>query len=67
MPADTPREVGFLGQGLEPLSHRGPAARAAPELAAKADEAYLEAQESGLGGRDFAAVIEPLATKSGLK
>jgi len=38
-----------------------------PEVAAKADEAYREAEDAGLGGQDFAAVIEPIATKFGLK
>ena len=38
-----------------------------PEVAAKADEAYREAEDAGLGGQDFAAVVEPIATKFGLK
>ncbi len=37
------------------------------EVAAKAQEAYLAAERQGHGEEDFAAVIEPLATKSGLK
>ena len=40
---------------------------ALPNVAAKADQSYLEAEEAGLGERDFAAVIEPIATKFGLK
>ena len=40
---------------------------AVAEVAAKADEAYREAEREGLGGSDFAAVIAPIATKSGLK
>ncbi len=40
---------------------------ALPSVAAKADEAYRDAEDAGLGGRDFAAVIEPIATKFGLK
>ena len=38
-----------------------------PSVAANADEAYLEADRIGLGSKDFAAVIEPIATKFGLK
>ena len=37
------------------------------EVAATAQEAYLEAERQGHGAEDFAAVIEPFATKSGLK
>lgn len=40
---------------------------ATAEVAAKAHEAYSEAEREGLGGKDFAAVIAPIATKSGLK
>ena len=38
-----------------------------PQVAATADEAYLEAARAGLGSKDFAAVIAPIATKFGLK
>lgn len=38
-----------------------------PSVAAQADEVYRDAQERGLGSRDFAAVIESVATKFGLK
>ena len=38
-----------------------------PEVAAQAQQAYLEAARQGHGPEDFAAVIEPFATKSGLK
>ncbi|MGH2744520.1 MAG: NAD(P)-dependent oxidoreductase, partial [Thermoleophilaceae bacterium] len=40
---------------------------ALPSVAAQAEQAYLDAEEAGLGERDFAAVIEPIATKFGLK
>jgi 3-hydroxyisobutyrate dehydrogenase len=36
-------------------------------VAATAEEAYAEAAAAGHGQQDFAAVIEPIATKSGLK
>ncbi len=38
-----------------------------PGMAAKAQEGYLEAEAQGNGQHDFAAVIQPLVTKSGLK
>jgi 3-hydroxyisobutyrate dehydrogenase-like beta-hydroxyacid dehydrogenase len=38
-----------------------------PPVAARAEEAYGEAHDDGLGERDFAAVIAPFATKFGLK
>jgi 3-hydroxyisobutyrate dehydrogenase-like beta-hydroxyacid dehydrogenase len=38
-----------------------------PKVSAKAEEAYREARDAGHDGEDFAAVIEPIATKFGLK
>ena len=40
---------------------------AVADVAEKADEAYGAAEREGHGGDDFAAVIAPIATKSGLK
>ena len=56
-----------MHKDVDRLIHEAAAIGVFPEVSKAVEEAYAEAVEKGLGDRDFAAVIEPIATKSGLK
>jgi 3-hydroxyisobutyrate dehydrogenase-like beta-hydroxyacid dehydrogenase len=56
-----------MHKDVDRLLQEAAAIGAFPALSAAVEEAYSDAIEAGLGEQDFAAVIEPIATKFGLK
>jgi 3-hydroxyisobutyrate dehydrogenase-like beta-hydroxyacid dehydrogenase len=56
-----------MHKDVDRLIHEAAAIGVFPAVSQATEEAYADAIEQGLGERDFAAVIEPIATKSGLK